>query len=77
MGAFTAPGAMLAVRGGEEAVAAAVARSGGSLTVAAYNGPGLQVLSGTVPAVEHAALVLEAQGVPTRRLRVSRASTHR
>ncbi|NEC20978.1 AMP-binding protein, partial [Streptomyces parvus] len=45
MGAFTEPGAMLAVRGGEEAVAAAVARSGGSLTVAAYNGPGLQVLS--------------------------------
>ncbi|MFD9849777.1 amino acid adenylation domain-containing protein [Streptomyces parvus] len=72
MGAFTDPGAMLAVRGGEEAVAAAVAQSGGSLTVAAYNGPGLQVLSGTVPAVEHAALVLEAQGVPTRRLRVSR-----
>ncbi|WP_098899021.1 hybrid non-ribosomal peptide synthetase/type I polyketide synthase [Streptomyces sp. st77] len=72
MGAFTDPGAMLAVRGGEEAVAAAVAQSGGSLTVAAYNGPGLQVLSGTVPAVEHAALALEAQGVPTRRLRVSR-----
>ncbi|MFB6669701.1 amino acid adenylation domain-containing protein [Streptomyces parvus] len=72
MGAFTDPGAMLAVRGGEEAVAAAVAQSGGILTVAAYNGPGLQVLSGTVPAVEHAALALEAQGVPTRRLRVSR-----
>ncbi|WP_237302782.1 non-ribosomal peptide synthetase [Streptomyces sp. S063] len=73
MGAFTGPGAMLAVRGGEEAVAAAVAESGGNLTVAAYNGPGLQVLSGTVAAVEHAALTLEAQGVPTRRLRVSRA----
>ncbi|TYR40857.1 SDR family NAD(P)-dependent oxidoreductase, partial [Streptomyces parvus] len=73
MGAFTEPGAMLAVRGAEEAVAAAVAQSGGSLTVAAYNGPGLQVLSGTVAAVEHAALALEAQGVPTRRLRVSRA----
>ncbi|MFI7327466.1 amino acid adenylation domain-containing protein [Streptomyces rubiginosohelvolus] len=73
MGAFTEPGAMLAVRGGEEAVAAAVAGSGGSLTVAAYNGPGLQVLSGTVSAVERAALTLDAQGVPTRRLRVSRA----
>ncbi|MFB8141680.1 amino acid adenylation domain-containing protein [Streptomyces parvus] len=73
MGAFTDPGAMLAVRGGEEAVAATVAESGGSLTVAAYNGPGLQVLSGTVAAVEHAALALEAQGIPTRRLRVSRA----
>ncbi|MFJ5864949.1 amino acid adenylation domain-containing protein [Streptomyces parvus] len=73
MGAFTDPGAMLAVRGGEEAVAAAVAQSGGSLTVAAYNGPGLQVLSGTVSSVERAALALDAQGVPTRRLRVSRA----
>ncbi|NEE29826.1 acyltransferase domain-containing protein, partial [Streptomyces sp. SID7982] len=73
MGAFTEPGAMLAVRGGEEAVAAVVAGSGGSLSVAAYNGPGLQVLSGTVSAVEHAALALDAQGVPTRRLRVSRA----
>ncbi len=73
MGAFTEPGAMLAVRGGEEAVAATVAQSGGSLTVAAYNGPGLQVLSGTVSAVERAALALDAQGVPTRRLRVSRA----
>ncbi|MFE6918324.1 amino acid adenylation domain-containing protein, partial [Streptomyces rubiginosohelvolus] len=73
MGAFTEPGAMLAVRGGEEAVAAAVAGSGGSLSVAAYNGPGLQVLSGTVAAVERAALALDAQGVPTRRLRVSRA----
>ncbi|MEU5328836.1 non-ribosomal peptide synthetase/type I polyketide synthase [Streptomyces parvus] len=73
MGAFTDPGAMLAVRGGEEAVAAAVAQSGGSLTVAAYNGPGLQVLSGPVSSVERAALALDAQGVPTRRLRVSRA----
>uniref|UniRef100_UPI000D1C7C52 non-ribosomal peptide synthetase n=1 Tax=Streptomyces sp. f150 TaxID=1827699 RepID=UPI000D1C7C52 len=73
MGAFTEPGAMLAVRGGEDAVAAAVAQSGGDLTVAAYNGPGLQVLSGTVSAVERAALALDAQGVPTRRLRVSRA----
>ncbi|WP_318196293.1 non-ribosomal peptide synthetase/type I polyketide synthase [Streptomyces sp. MCL20-2] len=73
MGAFTEPGGMLAVRGGEEAVAAAVAQSGGSLTVAAYNGPGLQVLSGTVSAVERAARTLDAQGVPTRRLRVSRA----
>ncbi|MFH9265116.1 amino acid adenylation domain-containing protein [Streptomyces sp. NPDC017546] len=73
MGAFTEPGAMIAVRGGEEAVAAAVAESGGALAVAAYNGPGLQVLSGDVRAVERAAAGLEALGVPTRRLRVSRA----
>ncbi|MFD4338927.1 amino acid adenylation domain-containing protein [Streptomyces anulatus] len=73
MGAFTEPGAMIAVRGGEEAVAAAVAGSEGALTVAAYNGPGLQVLSGGVRAVERAAVGFEALGIPTRRLRVSRA----
>ncbi|WP_143672494.1 type I polyketide synthase, partial [Streptomyces sp. rh206] len=73
MGAFTEPGAMIAVRGGEEAVAAAVAGSEGALTVAAYNGPGLQVLSGGVLAVERAAVGFEALGIPTRRLRVSRA----
>lgn len=73
MGAFTEPGAMIAVRGGEEAVAAAVAASEGALTVAAFNGPGLQVLSGGVRAVERAAVGFEALGIPTRRLRVSRA----
>ncbi|MFJ6808980.1 amino acid adenylation domain-containing protein [Streptomyces anulatus] len=73
MGAFTEPGAMIAVRGGEETVAAAVAGSEGALAVAAYNGPGLQVLSGRVRAVERAAVDFEALGIPTRRLRVSRA----
>ncbi len=73
MGTFTESGAMIAVRGNEDAVAAAVAASDGALAVAAYNGPGLQVLSGAVPTVERAVLGLEAQGVPTRRLRVSRA----
>ncbi|MEU0381097.1 amino acid adenylation domain-containing protein [Streptomyces cyaneofuscatus] len=73
MGAFTEPGAMIAVRGSEEAVAAVVAEASGDLAVAAYNGPGLQVLSGSVLGVERAARVLDAQGVPVRRLRVSRA----
>ncbi|MFJ6614791.1 amino acid adenylation domain-containing protein [Streptomyces sp. NPDC091289] len=73
MGTFTEPGAMIAVRGGEDAVAAVVTASDGALAVAAYNGPGLQVLSGTVSAVERAVLALDAQSVPTRRLRVSRA----
>nr|WP_103508789.1 hybrid non-ribosomal peptide synthetase/type I polyketide synthase [Streptomyces sp. SM13] len=73
MGTLTEPGAMIAVRGNEDAVAAAVAASDGALAVAAYNGPGLQILSGAVPTVERAVLSLEAQGVPTRRLRVSRA----
>ncbi|XXZ47674.1 acyltransferase domain-containing protein [Streptomyces cavourensis] len=81
MGAFTEAGAMIAVRGGEEAVAALVAEAagaeggvggGGDLAVAAYNGPGLQVLSGSVSAVERAARHLDGQGVPVRRLRVSR-----
>ncbi|MFJ9637464.1 amino acid adenylation domain-containing protein [Streptomyces sp. NPDC101178] len=73
MGAFTEPGAMIAVRGGEEAVAAVVAEAEGDLAVAAYNGPGLQVLSGSVSAVERAARDLDALGIPVRRLRVSRA----
>ncbi|WP_439081535.1 amino acid adenylation domain-containing protein [Streptomyces sp. WL006] len=73
MGGFTEPGAMLSVLGADEAVAAAVADSAGALAVAAYNGPGRQVLSGSVAAVERAARDLDARGVTTRRLRVSRA----
>ncbi len=73
MGGFTEPGAMLSVLGADEAVAAAVAGSAGALAVAAYNGPGRQVLSGRVAAVERAARDLDARGVTTRRLRVSRA----
>ncbi|MFD3737853.1 amino acid adenylation domain-containing protein [Streptomyces sp. NPDC058629] len=73
MGAFTEPGAMIAVRGSEEAVAAVVAEADGDLAVAAYNGPGLQVLSGSVFAVEKAVSDLDAQGIPVRRLRVSHA----
>lgn len=73
MGAFTEPGAMIAVRGSEEAVAAVVAEADGDLSVAAYNGPGLQVLSGSVLGVERAARDLDALGIPVRRLRVSRA----
>ncbi|MFJ7327827.1 amino acid adenylation domain-containing protein [Streptomyces cyaneofuscatus] len=73
MGAFTEPGAMIAVRGSEEAVAAVVAEADGDLSVAAYNGPGLQVLSGSVLGVERAVRDLDALGIPVRRLRVSRA----
>ncbi|MFD8619295.1 amino acid adenylation domain-containing protein [Streptomyces sp. NPDC059513] len=73
MGEFTEPGAMIAVGGGEEAVASVVAGAGDDLAVAASNGPGLQVLSGSLSAVERAARDLGAQGVPVRRLRVSRA----
>ncbi|MFJ9623191.1 amino acid adenylation domain-containing protein [Streptomyces sp. NPDC101181] len=73
MGEFTGPGAMLAVRGGEEQVASLVAGSDGALAVAAYNGPGLLVVAGGVPAVERAARDLGARGVAVRRLDVSRA----
>ena len=56
MGTLTAPGAMLAVRGADEQdVAALVAAAPGELAVAAYNGPGRLVISGSPDAVERAA----------------------
>ncbi|MEV0218240.1 amino acid adenylation domain-containing protein [Streptomyces sp. NPDC050704] len=73
MGEFTEPGAMVAVRGDDEAVAAVVAASEGTLAVAARNGPGQVVLSGSIRAVEHAVGELTARGIAVRRLRVSRA----
>ncbi|MEU2785898.1 beta-ketoacyl synthase N-terminal-like domain-containing protein, partial [Streptomyces sp. NPDC007110] len=67
------PGVMAAVRGDEETVAALVAASGGSLAVAAVNGPGQVVISGSAAAVDQALAELTARGVGTRRLRVSHA----
>src|SRR5690606_26198466 len=56
MGASTAPGAMAAVRGADEReVADLVGAAAGTLAVAAYNGPGRLVLSGTPDAVRRAA----------------------
>ncbi|OXS34485.1 hybrid non-ribosomal peptide synthetase/type I polyketide synthase [Streptomyces sp. XY006] len=68
---LTERGAMAAVLGADDAVAALVAAADGALTVAARNAPGRLVLSGTVRAVEDALAELAARGVTARRLRVS------
>ncbi|MFF3846536.1 amino acid adenylation domain-containing protein [Streptomyces sp. NPDC002328] len=73
MAESTEPGAMAAVRGGEDVVDALVAASDGALAVAARNAPGRLVLSGTRGAVEHAMAELTVRGVAVRGLRVSRA----
>ncbi|WP_063806777.1 hybrid non-ribosomal peptide synthetase/type I polyketide synthase [Streptomyces regalis] len=73
VGELALPGAMAAVRGDEDTVAGLVAASGGSLGVAAVNGPGQVVISGAEEAVERALAELTGRGVATRRLRVSHA----
>ncbi|MFE1802782.1 SDR family NAD(P)-dependent oxidoreductase, partial [Streptomyces sp. NPDC059517] len=74
MGTATSPGAMAAVRGAdEEQVAALIAAAPEELAVAAYNGPGRLVLSGSPDAVERAARDLSARGASVRALTVSRA----
>ncbi|WP_031079663.1 type I polyketide synthase, partial [Streptomyces sp. NRRL S-118] len=73
MGEFALPGAMAAVRAGEEEVAGLVAASGGRLCVAAVNGPGHVVLAGPAPTVDEAVADLAARGVAARRLGVSHA----
>ncbi|GGQ06476.1 hypothetical protein GCM10010266_32450 [Streptomyces griseomycini] len=74
MAESTAPGAMAAVRGAEEReVAALVDAFPGELAVAAYNGPGRLVLSGTPEAVHRVSGLLTGRGATVRPLRVSRA----
>ncbi|MFI8858547.1 amino acid adenylation domain-containing protein [Streptomyces prasinus] len=74
MGGSTPPGAMAAVRGaGEGEVESLVAASPGDLAVAAYNGPGRLVLSGSPDAVRRASERLTAHGATVRPLRVPRA----
>ncbi|OKJ99929.1 hybrid non-ribosomal peptide synthetase/type I polyketide synthase [Streptomyces sp. CB02400] len=74
MGGSTAPGAMAAVLGAEEReVSALVDASGGELAVAAYNGPGRLVISGTPDAVREASRRLTERDAVVRPLRVSRA----
>ncbi|MFE5919449.1 amino acid adenylation domain-containing protein [Streptomyces sp. NPDC056468] len=67
------PGAMAAVRGDEATVAELVSVSGGSLSVAAVNGPDQVVISGAGDAVDRALAELRSRGVAARRLRVSHA----
>ncbi|MFG2803702.1 amino acid adenylation domain-containing protein [Streptomyces pseudovenezuelae] len=73
MGELALPGAMAAVRGDEDTVAAVIARSGGSLCVAAVNSPTQLVLAGEAASVDRAVADLTARGVVARRLRVSHA----
>ncbi|AZQ39733.1 amino acid adenylation domain-containing protein [Streptomyces cyaneochromogenes] len=73
VGELALPGAMVAVKGDENSVAELVAASGGSLSVAAVNGPGQVVISGSEDAVDRAVAELTGRGVATRGLRVSHA----
>ncbi|MFJ2261561.1 amino acid adenylation domain-containing protein [Streptomyces sp. NPDC087844] len=74
MGASTPPGAMAAVRGAAETdVTALIAAAPDELAVAAYNGPGRLVLSGSPGAVERAMRELSTRGASVRALEVSRA----
>ncbi len=66
-------GAMLAVLDSPEVAEEAVARRREDLSVAAYNGPSLAVVSGRAPAVADVEAELQARGIRTRRLRTSRA----
>ena len=67
-------GAMAAVLAPYEIVASRDRRSGGALTIAAYNGPEHYVISGPRPAVETALARLERVGVEAKLLRVSYAA---
>jgi acyl transferase domain-containing protein/ubiquinone/menaquinone biosynthesis C-methylase UbiE len=67
-------GAMVAVLGPYEIVAAEIERSGGALTIAAYNGPEHYVISGPRPAVQAALGHFEKAGVEAKPLRVSYAA---
>lgn len=67
-------GAMGAVFAAEKVVAAEVARSGGSLAIAAYNGPENFVISGPRNVVASALTRLEASGVRVKPLRVPYAA---
>ncbi|NBM20971.1 SDR family NAD(P)-dependent oxidoreductase, partial [Streptomyces sp. GC420] len=73
MAELAAPGAMAAVRGGEETVEALLAASDGRLSLAAANGPAQTVLAGDEEAIASALEKLAEQGVAARRLDVSHA----
>ena len=66
-------GAMAAVFAGEEVVGAAVARSGGAVSIAAVNAPDNVVISGPAAAVTDVLTRLEKEGVSGERLTVSHA----
>jgi acyl transferase domain-containing protein/SAM-dependent methyltransferase len=74
MEALPEGGAMAAAFAAEDVVAAEVARAGGEVTLAAYNAPQHQVLSGRREAVEAVSARLAAAGVEVKRLHVAHAA---
>ncbi|WP_019925013.1 type I polyketide synthase [Nocardia sp. BMG111209] len=66
-------GAMLAVAADEATVVGLLAGRNGRAGIAAINGPAAVVVSGDEPAIDEIAALAAAQGLSTRRLRVSHA----
>jgi acyl transferase domain-containing protein/trans-aconitate methyltransferase len=75
--ALPANGGMAAIFAPEDVVTAELARSGGALTIAAYNGPEHFVVSGLRTEVEALLVRLEAGGVRAKLLRVPHAAHSR
>ncbi|MEO8804873.1 MAG: beta-ketoacyl synthase N-terminal-like domain-containing protein [Burkholderiaceae bacterium] len=75
--ALPANGAMAAIFATESIVTAELARGGGALAIAAYNGPEHFVVSGLRSEVEAALARLEASGVRVKLLRVPHAAHSR
>jgi acyl transferase domain-containing protein/SAM-dependent methyltransferase len=69
--ALTGAGGMAAVRCPQAVIDAELAKSGGDLEIAAFNGPEHVVIAGGVETVEKAAGRLQAIGLEVKRLRVS------
>ena len=66
-------GAMATVYAAAEEVQEALARDGGSLSLAAVNGPAHVVVTGEVAGVERVLKAFEAKGITGKRLRISNA----
>jgi malonyl CoA-acyl carrier protein transacylase len=73
MQALSHAGRMVAVQAGEDRAAAALLPHASEVSLAAINGPGSVVISGTAAAVSEVVASLEAAGVHTQSLRVSHA----
>ena len=63
------PGRMFAAAAGPEQIAAVLAHCGGTVDIAALNGPMMTVLSGTPDAIDTAAAALREAGIAGRQLR--------
>lgn len=67
-------GAMAVILAGADVVRAALAREGGAVAIAAFNGPANTVISGEREAVEHLVATLAGAGTDARMLRITFAS---